>query len=660
MRYGRLLPLAGVSLIALGSGLRAQEATEADAYSLDTIYVVSEGQDNVEATGGTVVTEEDLQRLQPADVSELFARESSITVSGGGGPSKRIHVFGIEQSNLAVSVDGVPQVATSWHHTGSNVIDPAYLKAVEVEAGAAAADSGFGAAAGAIRYETKGAYDLLEAGQVVGGQASLSYGTNGRGVSASLAGYGQYGGFDWFIMAHGTDGDNYESGDGVEMEGTEPSSRSVLAKLGYEFEDHRIELNVEHSKDDGDRLVKANMTAPSSVELGEFPLESTRDTVRLSYTSTAPTAAWDPEFSVYYSQFEYWRPNYTTRTNGNMILNEDLFGGKMENTFSLGTSKITAGIDFGQHDYATDNYGNNDQRYRDFSTTQLGVYAQGRFDFENGFSLSTGMRYDSHRFTDWNGERFSDSGASTNATLAYKINDNIELFAGASRTFLGYVIADYGYVHARDSSFYTEPDFDTGSSKNIKLGANFGGENWSGGFTYFDTKINGLPNYDSPSLKNDPDELRSRGFTLNAQYDFGGTRVGATFTRADVTEGGEPAVPSSGAVMPVGKLATVYVDHDLKDLGATVGASVEWAGSLPALTTGSTTFYEQPSYTVVNAYAEWTPPSYSKVVVRLGVDNLFDKTYFERSSYATSSTRGGIDPVYAPGRTVTLGATVKF
>ncbi len=201
MKLCRILPLASVSTLALATALYAQDANPtqepaSDTIVLNPITLVADGQENVEATGGMVVSQEDIEVMQPADVSELFQRDSALTVSGGAGPSKRIHVFGLEQSNLAVTVDGVPQGPTSWHHTGSNVIDPAFLKSVEVEAGTAAADAGFGAAAGAVRYETVGAKDLLSDGRTQGGRVGLSYGSNGRGVSGSLAGYGVYGGFD--------------------------------------------------------------------------------------------------------------------------------------------------------------------------------------------------------------------------------------------------------------------------------------------------------------------------------------------------------------------------------------------------------------------------------------------------------------------------------
>jgi hemoglobin/transferrin/lactoferrin receptor protein len=656
----RVLALTGTSLLAMSATLQAQQASETDTFLLDPITIIREGEDNITATGGTVLTLGQIETLNPQNLSDLFSRNSSVSVSGGGGPAKKVHVLGMEQSNLAVSVDGVPQPATSWHHTGSNVVDPTFLKRVEVEAGAAAADSGFAAAAGAIRYETVGAEDMLEDGQVTGGRAAISYGSNGAGVTTSLAGYGKYQGFDWFVMANKTDGDNYESGSGEEMLGTEPAATNVIAKMGYEFEDHRIELNFEHGRDSADRLIKMNLGLSSDTT--PYPLVVSRDSVSLKYTTTNATDGWDPEASIYFSENDYYRSDYTDgdSTNGNMELEEDTFGGKLQNTFTTGIGKITAGVDFKQHDYFTNNYGNNDRQYRNFSTSQIGIYTQGRFDFGNNLTLSTGARYDASRFTDWDGERFSDTGGSVNGTLAYKFSEGFEVFAGASSTYLGYVIGDYGYVHARTNSFYTDPDFGTGRSQNVKLGANFTQDNLHGGITFFDTKINGQPSYGSTSLTNNPDEYRSRGVTLNANYDLGATRFGATVTKADVTIGGESAVPNSGYFMPIGTMATVYVDHDLNAYNMTVGASVEWASKISDSVATDAGFIDQPSYTVLSTYAEWQPARFKNVAVRLDVDNLLDENYYERTGYAYSSNRGGIDPIYAAGRTVTLGMSMKF
>lgn len=655
----RLLPLAGVSLLTLASALHAQDASENGGTTvLEAITIIGEGDDNVEATGGTLVTREDLERIQPTNVSELFSRESSVTVSGGGGPSKRIHVLGMEQSNLAVTVDGVPQTATSWHHTGSSMIDPVFLKRVEVEAGAAAADSGFGAAAGAVRYETVSALDLLEEGRNFGGRVAASYGTNGKGFSGSIAGYGRHGGFDWLLMGHGvTGGHNYRSGAGQEMLGTMPAARNVLAKLGYETDGHRVELGYERNRDKADRLIKMNLGLTGDTV---HPLEVARDSVNLKYSSTAPTDMWDPEATFYYSRNDYWRTNYEAGTNGNMILNEELFGGKVQNTFTVDHGKITAGLDIGQHNYHTDNYGNgaNPRRYRDFDTLQMGAFVQGRFEFDNGLKVSTGARLDHHRFTDWDDNVFASSGASANITVAYAFNEHIEVFAGASHTWLGHVIGDYGYVHARDANFSTDPSFGPGRAQNLKVGANFGFGDWRGGITLFDTRINGLPEYTRTVLQNYADEFRSRGVTLNASYQWGGTTIGGTYTYADVTQGGNAMLPNSGTFMPVGHTATAYIDHEFVDWNLKVGASLSWASRIAAVGT----FYEQPSYTVVNAYAEWAPPSFENMTLRVGVENLFNETYYERSGYGSTlhPTRGLIEPVYAPGRTFTFQTALTF
>ncbi|WP_240540284.1 TonB-dependent receptor [Paracoccus sp. pheM1] len=671
MKLRRIIPLAGVSSLALATALYAQDNQNAETVVLNPITLVADGQENVEATGGVSVTAEDIEAMQPADVSELFARDSAITVSGGAGPAKRIHVFGLEQSNLAVTLDGVPQGPTSWHHTGSNVIDPAFLKSVEVEAGAAAADAGFGAAAGAVRYETVGAKDLLTDGRNQGGRVGLSYGSNGRGLSTSLAGYGVYGGFDWFAMIHGTDGDNYEAGDGLEMDGTEPAVRGALVKLGYEFDTHRVELAYDRTEDDADRTIKMNMdlypTSPTRpVDRSVYPLKVSRDTVTLKYTSTAPSDAWDPEAMVFVSRNKYERPNYATGErpiNGDMNLENQTIGGKLQNTYTLGQGRITAGVDWAYDDYEVDNYGDTDRRYWTMDTMQIGAFVQGRFEFDNGIDLSTGLRLDHHRFTDFNGGRHSDTGASVNGTVSYEFAEGFEVFAGASHTWLGHTFGEYALLHARGSDLYVAEDYDTSSARNIKLGLNADQGNWTGNLTFFDTRLKDMgelvfPDEGAPYLGNVA-EYRSKGFTLQGAYSWGSGRVGGSFTKADVTQDGEDRLPNGGTAVPVGKVATLYVDQEIAQYNAKVGATVEWADKLSGDYLTEAGFSEAPSYTVLNLYGEWRPEHYQNVVLHLGVDNVFDRKYSERSSYVQYDARG-VQPLYAPGRTVTLGLKMDF
>ncbi|KGJ04342.1 hemoglobin/transferrin/lactoferrin receptor protein [Paracoccus halophilus] len=678
MKLSRILPLAGVSSLALASALYAQDTarTQNDADTtilLAPITLIAAGQESVEATGGAVVSQEDIEAMQPADVSELFSRESAVAVSGGAGPAKRIYVFGIEQSNLAVTVDGVPQGVTSWHHTGSNVLDPAFLKSVEVEAGAATADAGFAAAAGAVRYETLGARDLLRDGRSQGGRVALSYGSNGRGLSGSLAGYGVHGGLDWFAMIHATDGDDYESGDGLNMDGTSPKALGGLFKLGYEFDGHRVELGYDYSRDDADRTIKMNMDLyGSGIDRGTYPMKISRNTLSLKYSTTAPTDRWDPEARLYISRNDYWRPDYAMdSTNGDMDLESRTIGGVLQNTFTLGRGNVTAGVDWSHDDYDIDNYGDTDRQYWSMETMQIGAFVQGRFEFDNGIDLSTGLRVDHHRFTDWNGRRRSDTGASVNGTLSYEFAQGYEVFAGASHSWMGYNFGEYALLHARTRDLYVEDGFEPASARNYKIGLNASQGNWTGNVTYFDTRIKDLGEYDvdgqydtdpatAPFLTNG-DEIRSKGFTLQGNYSWGSGRAGASFTKADVTEDGEDRLPNGGVASPIGKMATLFIDQEIPQYNLKIGGNVEWADSLDNGLMRAAGFSEHSSYTVLNLYGEWRPQNYDNIVVNLNVDNLFDRDYYERSSFV-QQTRGTrqIDPLYAPGRTVSLGVKMDF
>lgn len=657
MKISRFMALCGVSYVAFASAGFAQEVYELEPIN---VSLIEAGQENIEATGGAVISEEDIEVLQPQNLSELFARESGVTVSGGAGPSKRVYVFGLEQSNLAVTVDGVPQGVTSWHHTGSNVVDTAFLKSVEVEAGISTADAGFGAAAGSLRYETVSASDLLDEGDTFGGRASLSYSDNGNTLTSSLAGFGDLGSFDYLVVLSNQDGDDYDDGSGTEVTGSEAAAQGVMIKMGYEWAEHRVELSYEHSEDSADRVIKMNMDLNDDDTV--YPLDITSDIVSLKYTTTAPTDVWDPEILLYYANNNYWRPNYADGANGDMELDNSAIGGKIENTFTVSSGSIVTGVDFAYQDYSVDNYGDVDDtpEVQNLDTMQVGAYLQGRFEFDNGIDLSAGLRADHMVFNDMDGQRFDDSGLSANLTASYEFAPGFEVFAGASQTWVGYDVGEYGLLHARDYDFSS--DYEAATSTNYKIGVNGSVGAFTAGLTYFDIKIEDYANYDYTINEiNNSGEMRSKGVTLNLAYDYGNGRIGGSYTNADVTEDGDAVLPSGGTIVPVSDLATLYVDHNFSDR-LKVGGTIEWAGKLDSDLMTENNYYAHDSYTVVNAYAEYKPQQIDSLTLRVGVDNLFDEYYYERSSYVyreISDTRV-VYPQYASGRTISLTATLDF
>lgn len=112
--------------------------------------------------------------------------------------------------------------------------------------------------------------------------------------------------------------------------------------------------------------------------------------------------------------------------------------------------------------------------------------------------------------------------------------------------------------------------------------------------------------------------------------------------------------------MPIGDMATLFIDQEIPDYNMKVGATLAWAGRISDEAATAANFYDQPAYTVVNAYAEWNPPAVKNMTLRVGVENLFNENYYERTSFAPSQNRGGIDAVWAPGRTFTFQTAFKF
>ena len=397
------------------------------------------------------------------------------------------------------------------------------------------------------------------------------------------------------------------------------------------------------------------------------------------YANTQPTAHWAPEVSVWYNDIDLHRPDFDTGNNGDFNSANTAYDFKAPNTLRIGKGKPTAGVDGSRTnlDLNTCQLSSFDYKKNSGNTKstlgvkehdeQLGLYTQLRMNFDAGFSLSTGARYDWHAFHAQDGKTEKDGGLSGNATLSYLLGNHAEAYVAASHTFLCYQWSQAGLYHARD--YVTAENFKAASAQNKKIGINVFGSQWKAGIGYFDTKLmerteltSGTASWTGKGLRrNHADDLRSRGWLLHAAYQFQHTQVGMNATLAKVTQGNaaDALLPEGGDAMPVGNIATFHVDHQVPAWNAKFGANLRVPDkekfSDKALASG---FTEQGTYAVVGAYGEWQPHGNDQLRLRLGVDNLFNRQYYTRSTYPLPP--GKVTPIMASGRAVNVSAIWKF
>lgn len=370
------MPLTATAALAavLPAAATAQTANESQKETLSPITV----EDALpEPLAPVTAGAEELERVQPQTLREVFADQPAVTVSGGSVASQKLHVHGVSQNKLNVTIDGASQRNNVWHHNGNLFLDPSFLKSAEVNPGVAPADAGFGALGGSVAFETKDAADLLLPGQTVGGQIITSYDTNSGTVRGTLAGYGAAEGFDLLGIVTRAQGDSYENGLGYKETGTDTDLIDVLGKLGYQSpKGHRIEVSAEHLNDDTIRRLRTNMGYVSA-DLNRNDL--TRTTLTAQYATVAPSDMVDPELSFYYNNYDLRRPNESgyTAPSGDFNSEVETVGGKAQNTFRLPLGALTVGVDFSHDDIFVERFHFSTDASEEIS--QTGLFTQFRF-----------------------------------------------------------------------------------------------------------------------------------------------------------------------------------------------------------------------------------------------------------------------------------------
>ncbi|MBO9473361.1 TonB-dependent receptor [Shimia sp. R10_1] len=653
-------PLVRLSLLAstaLCTPLLAGAASAQDTgelFELEDIRIESDDAQSV--LGNHEVSEEDIERRNPASISDVFDGESAISVSGGAAIAKKVFVNGIEESLLSVTIDGARQNKSAFHHTGNVLIDPGLLKAVEISSGLAPADEGPGGLGGSIAYTTKDAADLLEAGDSFGGKVTLGGGDNGFGLRSALTLYGQSGGFDYVLHGAQQNGSDYKDGSGTTIEGTEPDISDYLAKFSYTSETgHRVAFSASETRDTGARAAQRGpgpfvFTRPDFSGLTSGPnmiidALARRTSYSLTYTQDDPQGWFDPFFQIAYNEQEIeagsgWGQNTS-------------FSGTFKNTFALSNGTVDAGIDF----FDEKAEGRTDSGVPTFAfggkedTRNIGLFAQARQDLSDRLSVSYGGRIDYQDFTGADGSEFSETGLSANAAIDYILSDNWSLNAGVASTFGGYALGEATIINFFTP--WTYDGFDSSRSNSARLGLRFDNGPWVASGALFYTEINDLAAVlPRGGARGATTDVETQGFDGSLAYfwDSGFARLNYTF--ADVTENGD-TISSTAYYLgrPLGSIVALESAWQ-PGHGWTIGGTAEIAPEYSKA--------NMDSYSVWNAYAEYVPPSLDNLRIRLDLRNLLDETYVARANDSAGNTTGRAIPMNEPGRTIALTATMRF
>ncbi len=628
----------------------------AGATALDPISVFGSGK---LGAGEIQISSEDLARKNPATIADVFAGEPGISVGSSLPMSQKVYVHGIEETSLAVTIDGSRQNNKVFHHSGTNMIDPALLKAVGVDAGVAPADAGPGALAGAIAYETKDARDLLD-GDGFGGFVTSNYNFNSDTVTTGLSAYGMKEGLEFLGYFNFANGNNFTAGNGNVVEGTSSDFLSGMGKVAYEFESgDRIQLSHDRIRDDAPRPYRANAGfvdsgRPWEPRVRDYTLD--RQNTVFTYTDSTPEGWWDPKFVLAYSKTKLEVPVYlpprlaippypAIGTTGSL-------NGKFENKFAFDIGNIVAGVDF-YNDKAEleDLFEPATEKARN-----IGIYAQARLEPWERTRLSFGARGDNQQFTGTTGQEWNNSGLSGNVSGEYDlIEDVLTAKAGYSHVWGGVPLAE-NFIFNPRWNYGDGPKPVTADNYNLGLEANYGDFTIEGSVFQTDLADARAPRYQI--LRGiEAHDVRSRGFDIGGGYNWGDGYFKVKYANIDVEIDGKPADSDLGSYLaaPAGQIITLQAVHTFTDWGVTLGADAEITLDYDDVAVGSKPY---EGYQVFNAFVEYQPPSRPNLTFRADLKNIFDETYADRATYGQEFPN--VTPLYESGRAFILTAKATF
>jgi len=685
-----------ISLFVCGSSLAQVEVIKEKTLSKDVHKDVpinqTEDMEAMKVWGTKVqassinISEEDITIRQADHLSDLLRSIPGVDVGGAHSLNQRINIRGLDDKDLAITIDGAVQNTYMYHHAGNLQIHADILKAVEVEVGTnSVINGGLG---GAVRFETKEAKDLLDYGQQFGGRVQASFADNdSTGGSASL--FGQLSDHvDILGYYNYVDRNNYTVGggrilgtDGVvinetgEVKGLAGETNDALIKLGWDISaNQRLEFGIENYQDEGDYSYRPDMGLATDTAIADslglplvYPTQFTRDTYTLNHDLFWGQNS-NLRTSVYYNNSELNRdesgiaavfddsPSLVEGFAKNKGFN--VLGNTSLNFNTL--NALTYGIEL--IDYQTQ-YKEDGQNISGEEATNLAVYIQDRISWDNGLSLTPGMRYDSYDVdSKVVNQTFDDITFAL--ALEYQFNPNFtaslsstELFKGPelSEVFVGAGISDTENQDIEaETGINHQLSFTYQAPHGIDLGA-----------TFFRTDID---NYIYEYVDDNIGDLQINGYELFLRHKTGHLNTLLSYAAQESELNAYSSYSQfDGARLDrsIGDNINLSFDYALPSKNLNFHWNTMFVDKLDAQIDLDELNNPKKSYVVHNLSMKWLPQqNFKGMELTLGIDNVFDKHYASHASRTGDSFHPRFGSLhltdYEPGRNIKATIAYKF
>lgn len=633
---------------------------------------------------------------QPDHISDLLRTLPGVDVGGAHSLNQRITIRSMDDKDLRITIDGANQNTYMFHHMGNLQIHADILESVDIDVGNnSVLNGGLG---GSVRFKTKEAKHLLDAGAQFGGRIQGSYSDN-SGDSIALTGYGQLtDSLDVLAYFNQVNRNNYEVGGGKilgeddnvvantdgTVRGLEGQVEDTLIKFGWNIaEGHRLKLGYESYADTGDYSQRPDMGLATGLAISNslkvplvYPTEFTRDTTTLSYEATLSENT-VLNASIYKNGSTFWRDEraYTRAPAINQ--------GDANNTGVnlLATTTIDNGVNhvfnygFEQVKYETAYHVDGFNKSEESANTRT-LFIEDRVETAQGFNFIPGFRYES---SDLDSTLTNKSYSDITASLAaeYEANDSLLFRVSSTSLFkapeIGEVFIGAGLYDVANPDVQAE----TGSNSQFSIAYQddiLGAGTFSAGVTLFQTDIKDYI-YDyanktaTVTWKDNIGSMQIEGYEAYVGYNLNALKLLLTYSSAESELNALPEYAAfDGARLDrqQGDSLSVSADYSF----SSINLSLHWDALLVKDVDsgldidGATLANAKDGYVVHNLSAHWQPVAIKDLGLTLGVDNLFDEFYASQSSRTGTSFHPRFGKLYLmdyePGRNAKLTLSYSF